>query len=385
MASINYEEKRESISAVAVWAVKVSFPAYGELEAKDFFWSTSKFEVDDEVYNHQLTSNPSGTHTRDRGNDYASFQASNPNNSLYNQFYPYEDLIERAEVTIKECFEIELGYFESEIRFFGYLKDFNLVERDKSLQFTAFSDLSRGGFLVGGRVLTRERCASAFPVNGVITPSSFPCGWTTAQGGNPLYCSKFLQGADGCASHNNTHRFYAITGLADAVIEVISGNGSGFPYGTEPPCFVAGTMILMADWTLKPIEKINAGDMVLAFDVFTDRLIESKVLNPLSHKVVEYEDASFMLGKKVRRFGVTREHLFFLGEARFQAYAATRGETVSGIKKDGKRARIASIGSETVSGKTVVYNFHTECGTYIVASPDKEILLKVHNIKALQA
>lgn len=389
MASESYEEKRNAKEAVAVWSAKVSFPAFEALPEKNFFWGSADFDVDGESFKHKLIDVPKGRHQKDRGNDYAEFQASNPNNALYNEFYPYEDLIERAKVVIKECYEIERGLFESEVRFYGYLKDFTLEESDKALKFTAMSDLSRTGFLVGGRILTRERCGTDFNVNGLKSPLLSPCGWQTIQGGNPVFCSKFLKGADGCQAHNNTHRFYAIQGLSDAEVQVVAGSSQGFDYATGRTCFIADTFVLMADWSLKPIQEVKKGDYVLGFDVFTDRLRKAKVLDTIKHRPNQYENAIFgsefngsSLSQRIEReFGVTREHLFYKGSSIFQAYGATRGGTVQGVHKGGKRAEIASIGSETVSGEVSTYNIYTETGTYMVASSDLEIILKVHNLK----
>lgn len=376
-----FEEKRNAKEATAAWSVKVTFPAFEALPAKSFYWGTTTFEVDDETFNHKLIEVPKGRHQRDRGNDYAEFQASNPNNALYNDFYPYEDLIERAEVVIKECYEIELGLYESETRFFGYLKDFTLQESDKSLKFTAMSDLSRSGFLVGGRILTRERCGTDFNVNGLISPLISPCGWQTIQGGNPLFCSKYMDGVDGCNAHNNSHRFYAIKGLSDAEVQVIAGSTQGFPYQTGTSCFIGGTFVLMADWSLKEIQEVKKGDYVLGFDVFTDRLKPSKVLDTIKHTPNQYERGYLGRGGIVKEFGITREHLFYKGSSIFKPYGATIGETVQGLLKDGKRAEIASIDSETVFGEVSTYNLYTETGTYMITSEDLEVIAKVHNLK----
>jgi hypothetical protein len=381
MASIAYEEKRNAKTAVAVWSVKVSFPLYRTTAAKTFYWGTTDFEVDGENFQKILTEVPRGTHQRDRGNDVAQFTVANPNNAIYNEFYAHEDLIERATVEIKECYEIEQGYFESEIRFDGFLKDFTLDESDKSLKFTALSDLSRTGFLVGGRILTRERCGTDFNYNGVISPLISPCGWKTVQGGNPIFCSKFLKGVDGCQSHNNSHRFYAVQGLSDAEVQVISGSGSGFEYSTGGSCFIAGTLILMADFSLKKIEDVRKGEYVLGFDIFTDKLMPSRVLDRMEHFPNSYEKGFLSKGNKVREFGVTREHLFYKGSAIFKPYGATIGETVQGIEKDGKRCQIASIDSETIFKNVSVYNIHTATGTYLISSEDSEVIVKVHNYK----
>lgn len=42
-------------------------------------------------------------------------------------------------------------------------------------------------------------------------------------------------------------------------------------------CFFPGTKILMADYSTKDIEKINSGDEVLSFDIFTQKFYPTKV------------------------------------------------------------------------------------------------------------
>lgn len=382
MASEAFEVKRNAPQATAIWTVKVSFPAFETLPEKTFYWGTTDAEVDGENYDSTLTEVPKGRHQADRGNDVAEFSASNPNNKLYNEFYEYEDLIERAYVIIKECYEIEFGYFESEIRFEGYLRDFSLDESDKLMKFNAISDLSRSGFQVGARILTRERCGTELNYNGLLSPLESICGWQTIQGGNPTFCSKYLKGVDGCISHNNSHRFYAIKGLSDAEIQMIDGNATGFDYSTGSSCFTKETLVLTAASGLRRIDEIQVGDYVLGFDVFTDKLKPTKVLNVMKHEVDEFEQGVFSSERKLERnFGVTREHLFYKGSAIFKPYGATIGETLQGIEKGGKRAWIQSIGSKTVFQRVIVYNIQTECGTYHISSEDYEVICKVHNLK----
>jgi hypothetical protein len=385
MASEEYENQRNSLESTAAWAVKISFPAFDDLIAKDFYWSSTEMEVDGDEYDQMLESVPRGRHQRDRGNDYAEFSVINPNNATYNEFYEYEHLIEKAEVVIKECYEISTGYFESEIRFFGYLKDFSLEEA--SLKFTAMSDLSRTGFLVGGRVITRERCGANFNVDGLLAPASPDwdiCGWQTIQGGNPAFCTKYADGVDGCKAHNNFHRFFAIKGLSKADVEIVNTNPSGFDYQTDSSCFAHGTMVVMSDWTLKHIQQIKRGDVVLTFDVFSDRLIHSEVLSDVFiHNVQQYEKMRFEdeSGNQTV-LKVTKEHLFYLGNAIFAPVAALWGRTVQGITRDEKRSQIVCVEQETVYESVEVYNFHTKAGTYLVTNQTSSFFWKVHNSKS---
>lgn len=247
MASISYEKKRTDPEAVAVWTVHLRFPVFELLAEKNWYWATSGDSygiqlADGNTYVRQLATIPRGRHQRDRGNDYAEFSVANPDNDIYNEFLPYEDLCERGEVVICECYEIVPEVFEEEIRFVGNIKDFTLDETDNTLRFTCYADTSRSGFLVGNRILTRDRCGTAFNINGVNPPETHVCGWQTEQGGNPLFCSKLYEGVDGCLAHNNGHRFYAVPALTTATVEVIDpgtiggpGGDTGFDYETQKP------------------------------------------------------------------------------------------------------------------------------------------------------
>jgi hypothetical protein len=42
-------------------------------------------------------------------------------------------------------------------------------------------------------------------------------------------------------------------------------------------CFIAGTMILMADGTEKPIEKVQAGDSIISYDVTTGTMESQRI------------------------------------------------------------------------------------------------------------
>lgn len=246
MPSAFYEAQRTKKDAVAVWTVHVHFDAFFELPEKDFYWSTAEGGielVDGNTYIHALASIPRGRQQRDRGNDYSEFVVANPEASVLDEFEDYQDICEKGEVTICECYEIieGQGIYEEEIKFFGYIKDFNVDETDHTIKFTAMSDMSRSGFYVGGRVLTREKCGTEFNFDGLIAASIHPCGWQVAQGGNPDFCSKLADGVDGCKAHNNFHRFYAVPALSTAEITVlpgdgtiIGGGGGGWEYESGP-------------------------------------------------------------------------------------------------------------------------------------------------------
>ena len=78
-------------------------------------------------------------------------------------------------------------------------------------------------------------------------------------------------------------------------------------------CFVAGTTVLMADGSEKPIESIEAGESVLAWNEETRKVFPTKVLSALHHEEkiqtlfdVELEDG--------RSFTVNNDHPIYVVE-----------------------------------------------------------------------
>lgn len=75
--------------------------------------------------------------------------------------------------------------------------------------------------------------------------------------------------------------------------------------GAEKGCFAAGTDILLADGTNKPIEKMAVGDQVLTFsDPVSRQLIVGRVEEVVEHLVGEY----MIINKKIK---ITPEHQVF--------------------------------------------------------------------------
>ncbi|MBI4345865.1 MAG: hypothetical protein HY553_03355, partial [Elusimicrobia bacterium] len=79
------------------------------------------------------------------------------------------------------------------------------------------------------------------------------------------------------------------------------------PPPPPPPyhrCFVAGTLITMADGTTKPVEQVQAGDVVKSYDVNTGKWITSKVTDRYKS---EWDSFYQINGSN----GVTGPHLFW--------------------------------------------------------------------------
>ena len=95
-------------------------------------------------------------------------------------------------------------------------------------------------------------------------------------------------------------------------------------------CFVAGTQITMADGNKKPIENIELGDLVLAFD-------KKGNLGPASvNRLYHHEDDEFLTIKHwVGEFTVTPNHWLLLEDGLFlEAGKFTEEDQV--VTHDGK-------------------------------------------------
>jgi len=381
MASILYENQRKNPSAVVAWVLHIHFDEFFDIPAKDFYFATTRgmetdFDTGGEEIRGLLSGVPLGRQQRERGNDYAEFVLANPHNDTYQDFLDYEDLIERGKVRIFQCFQIEKDYWEGEQRFYGYLKDFTLNETDKTLEFTCVSDMSRTGFLVGARILTRERCGAEFNYNGARDPLYDPCGWTLAQGGNPLFCSKYLRGVDGCIAHGNAHKFYALPALSIAAIEFVPDTEIDFPYDTRA-CFTKKMHVVLPDWSIVPISEKREG-IILATDIFSGEIVEAEILDFQEHLVNSVLMIETARGAVIE---TRREHLFRQTGAFFLPAGVGQGKWFEGYDASKKAAQDRFLALEDVFEDQTVYNYQTSAHTFLVTDEKMTFLWDVHNNK----
>ena len=382
-----FDNLRNEQGGGLAWTVAIHFPAFEEFTAKSLYYSTAvNLDLGDSKNYLPLIQMVRGRHQRDRGNDYAEFNIINADSLPYQDFYPYEDLIEMAQVVINECVLVEDTFWEKEQRFFGYIQDYTLDDKNKTINFTAISDMNKEGRLIGS-VISRERCDAEFNYNGLIAPEYHICGWQTAQGGNPIFCSRLLTGVDSCTEHNNTHRFHALRGLVDAPVTIISDNepSTGFEYKSDA-CFTASMRVLMADKTLKPINEVGQGDKILGFDIFdNDKLIEGEVLERFDHLAKEILIAKFYSGRLRAIIETTNEHLFYIGNRQFLNCGSLEGsrsvKQAYGINSEQKPLKSPLIAKERSFERCSLHNLHTTTNNFIITDELEEIFFFVHNNK----
>lgn len=277
--------------------VKMTFPAFDDKPELVKYYGTRRFEVDGEVYERAIQDMPLVRQQSEASaQDTAEFFIVDPDNERYGMLKEYEDVLEDVETTVKECLLTELGIFESEIVHNGFIESFGLSDSSMGLNISSISDMSRSGLLVGGRILTQRYCGWKFNKSGMLSPLIDPCGWQTAQGGNPLFCSHKLKGTDGCEDHNNAWRFGAVEALTTAEVSYPSGGGiggGGWDYGNGPGyggggCWLPETNVLMYDGSVQPIWKVKKGGApVMSFDD-KGRMCAGEVDDAMTHIVPQH-------------------------------------------------------------------------------------------------
>ena len=143
-----------------------------------------------------------------------------------------------------------------------------------------------------------------------------------------------------------------------------TGTSASISDGGSFGCFVAGTPVLMADESERPIEAIKIGDMVMAFDGL-GRLTPARVVNCLTA-----EDKQIVEVGSIR---VTPLHRFLLADGSFKSIGEVSSDDQL-VRANGEFHRPPEIGS--VPGSHTVYNLTVEgLHTYVAGG------FRVHNIK----
>jgi RHS repeat-associated protein len=148
----------------------------------------------------------------------------------------------------------------------------------------------------------------------------------------------------------------------------LAGQGLVSPFqGGDIPgfmeCFVAGTPVLMADGSEKPIESIQVGEAVLAWNEETKQIFATKVVSALHHE----EKMQILLDIQLedgRSLTVNNDHPMYVmedGDFTFTDEIAARfakGKTVTFLDSKNNPVKIASLGMRSKICK--MYNLHVE-------------------------
>jgi hypothetical protein len=187
---------------------------------------------------------------------------------------------------------------------------------------------------LSGAVMLVLAC-SALPVS-----ARPPCTMQNAQG----FCNQDCQllGHGGCAS-------YGLDFEGGCYFDYTCTDGAHFHWACScgSGCFLAGTKITMADGTVKPIESIAAGDVILAYDEASGELKPDEV--KAVHDPVEWS-YYLVVNDRIR---LTPTHPVLSDGKWIEIGKLEPGATLTG--PDGKAIVIESI--KTVEQPVTVYNF----------------------------
>jgi len=149
-------------------------------------------------------------------------------------------------------------------------------------------------------------------------------------------------------------------------------NGCGGTCPTLPccggGCFVAGTMITMADGTLEPIDRVHAGELVRGFDVNTGAFVAASVIAVVQHDPEASSDGIVVVNGTLR---VTTNHPIWVDGRRVRADQLDLGSPIlllpgagAGERPEGRRDRVRSL--ELVAGRVPTFDLKVgEPGTYV--------------------
>jgi hypothetical protein len=135
-------------------------------------------------------------------------------------------------------------------------------------------------------------------------------------------------------------------------------------------CFTAGTKISLSDGTIKNIEDIKAGDIVIGFNPDTGELMNSTVTGTTTTQAEGY----YVVKTNDSQVNATKNHPFFIGNNKYKTAADLEvGDTVYTYDENTRTAMKDSIINKTwVNKETTVYNFSTDnyhnyiANTYLV-------------------
>ncbi|MDP3143568.1 MAG: polymorphic toxin-type HINT domain-containing protein, partial [Candidatus Omnitrophota bacterium] len=140
------------------------------------------------------------------------------------------------------------------------------------------------------------------------------------------------------------------------------------PPVTQPPCFLAGTPILMADGKTLPIEQIKVGDKITSYDEAGKKFVKDKVKKVLRHTAEEY----LIINGHLK---VTPNHSFY-SEGKWQHIGLLKvGDNL--FTSEGKIEKIREI--KKIKAKIEVYNFEVNpyktyiAGGYVVHNAYKTL------------
>ena len=121
----------------------------------------------------------------------------------------------------------------------------------------------------------------------------------TGSSGNSTFT---LNAIDRDASNNNIRQYYArvyknsnFTTLLGSDQFQVNDNDSGGGGGGGDPCFIAGSRVLMADRTYKPIEEVQVGDKVIGLEEMINEIIDLRIHEEEQRVLCDFGDQHYFV------------------------------------------------------------------------------------------
>lgn len=138
--------------------------------------------------------------------------------------------------------------------------------------------------------------------------------------------------------------------------------------GQPGTCFLTGTLILLADGTKKPIEKVREGDIIISYNIEDSEVVKNKVTRLLHHGK---NDDGYLIINGILK--VTPNHAIYTNNEWIPAGKIKIGDYV--VRSNGEKTRVYSIDIKPAVVNNV-YNLHIDGDEHNYFAED----ILVHNI-----
>lgn len=128
------------------------------------------------------------------------------------------------------------------------------------------------------------------------------------------------------------------------------------------PCFVAGTLITLADGSLKKIEDIVAGDMVSTFDLKSETIVNNKVNNVFSKTVNEIVEYKLENGEIVK---CTTDHPIYVINKGWASFNSVLSNEMYSLESDVKSIEVGDV-VKLFNGETKIVDIIEHKGENVV-------------------